>query len=130
MTRFLGCFTAYGVFIWRYVNVPDNWAYVNSSWSWWVIGLTLLPECVYPFVLVAVHRDAKRREMGKGGKGKKGGKKGNGSKAGGKGQRQPVVEEANGGVGGMNGYANSKPSNKAKPVNGRPNRANGHVKEA
>ena len=54
--------TAYGVFIWRYVNVPSNWAYVGSKWSWWVIGLTMLPETVYPFVLVKVHREQKAGE--------------------------------------------------------------------
>ncbi|KFY32786.1 hypothetical protein V495_08738 [Pseudogymnoascus sp. VKM F-4514 (FW-929)] len=32
VTRFLGCLAAYSVFIWRYLNVPENWAYVGSIW--------------------------------------------------------------------------------------------------
>lgn len=52
ITRYLGCYTAYGVFVWRYWNVPENWAYVGSVWSWGIILFTLFPETVYPFVYV------------------------------------------------------------------------------
>ncbi|KAI4655317.1 hypothetical protein J4E93_000027 [Alternaria ventricosa] len=56
ITRYLGCITAFLVFIWRYVNVPENWSYVGN---WWSIGgmiVTLLPETVYPFFYVWAHR--------------------------------------------------------------------------
>ncbi|KAL4930260.1 uncharacterized protein BDV17DRAFT_259301 [Aspergillus undulatus] len=54
LVRYLGCFTAYGVFIWRYLNVPSNWQYVGSFWSIAIILATLLPETVYPFVYIWV----------------------------------------------------------------------------
>jgi hypothetical protein len=60
ITRYLGCITAFLVFIWRYVNVPENWSYVGN---WWSIGgmiVTLLPETVYPFFYVWAHK--KERE--------------------------------------------------------------------
>ncbi|KAH3983169.1 hypothetical protein HBH98_063820 [Parastagonospora nodorum] len=60
MTRYLGCITAFLVFIWRHLNVPENWSYVAS---WWSIGgmiVTLLPETVYPFFYIWAHR--KERE--------------------------------------------------------------------
>ncbi|KAJ4363057.1 hypothetical protein N0V83_010175 [Neocucurbitaria cava] len=63
ITRYLGCITAFLVFIWRYINIPENWAYVGN---WWSIGgmiVTLLPETVYPFVYVWAHR--KEREKAK-----------------------------------------------------------------
>ncbi|KAF1843388.1 uncharacterized protein K460DRAFT_288685 [Cucurbitaria berberidis CBS 394.84] len=63
ITRYLGCITAFLVFIWRYINVPENWAYVGS---WWSIGgmiVTLLPETVYPFFYIWAHR--KEREKAK-----------------------------------------------------------------
>jgi len=50
ITRYLGCYTAYAVFIWRYVNNPEAWSYVASAWSVWIILLTLLPETAYPFI--------------------------------------------------------------------------------
>ena len=56
ITRYLGCYTAYGLFVWRYINVPQNWEYVNSFWSWVIIGVTMGAETVYPFVYVWVHR--------------------------------------------------------------------------
>lgn len=59
--RYLGCFTAYGVFLWRYLNVPENWAYVGSIWSTALIGLTLLPETIYPFVYIWAHRKENRK---------------------------------------------------------------------
>jgi hypothetical protein len=37
------------------VNAPQNWAYVNSFWSWFIILFTLAPETVYPFVYVWAH---------------------------------------------------------------------------
>ncbi|KAL5383362.1 hypothetical protein DPSP01_006047 [Paraphaeosphaeria sporulosa] len=62
ITRYLGCFTAYGVFWWRYLNAPQNWVYVNNFWSWFVILFTLFPETVYPFVYVWAHvQEGKRR---------------------------------------------------------------------
>ncbi|RAK85276.1 hypothetical protein BO79DRAFT_201449 [Aspergillus costaricaensis CBS 115574] len=59
LMRYLGCYTAYGVFFWRYWNVPQNWEYVASVWSTGIILWTLLPETVYPFVYVWVHRTSK-----------------------------------------------------------------------
>lgn len=59
ITRYLGCFTAYGVFIWRYLNNPEGWSYVGSQWSYWIIILTLVPETIYPFVYVWVHKNQK-----------------------------------------------------------------------
>ncbi|GAQ36242.1 hypothetical protein AtubIFM56815_005584 [Aspergillus tubingensis] len=59
LMRYLGCYTAYGVFFWRYWNVPQNWEYVASVWSTVIILWTLLPETVYPFVYVWVHRTSK-----------------------------------------------------------------------
>ncbi|PYI05500.1 hypothetical protein BO78DRAFT_398026 [Aspergillus sclerotiicarbonarius CBS 121057] len=59
LMRYLGCFTAYGVFFWRYWNVPQNWSYVASVWSVAVIVWTLLPETVYPFVYIWVYRTSK-----------------------------------------------------------------------
>ena len=56
VTRYLGCWTAYAVFAWRYVNVPQNWGYVGSKISVAVIVLTMLPETVYPFVYIWVHK--------------------------------------------------------------------------
>lgn len=55
ITRYLGCFTSYGVFVWRYLNNPDAWSYVASPWSRWIIYSTLAPETVYPFVYVWIH---------------------------------------------------------------------------
>jgi hypothetical protein len=63
MTRYLGCITAFLVFIWRYLNVPENWSYVAS---WWSIGgmiVTLLPETVYPFFYVWAHRKERENAM-------------------------------------------------------------------
>ncbi|KAF2743448.1 hypothetical protein M011DRAFT_221613 [Sporormia fimetaria CBS 119925] len=52
VTRYLGCFVAYGVFFWRCWNVPRNWEYVGSFWSKAIIVLTLIPETAYPFAYV------------------------------------------------------------------------------
>ncbi|OOF95310.1 hypothetical protein ASPCADRAFT_169814 [Aspergillus carbonarius ITEM 5010] len=61
LMRYLGCFAAYGVFFWRYWNVPQNWSYVASVWSVAVIVWTLLPETVYPFVYIWVYRASKAK---------------------------------------------------------------------
>ncbi|RAR06157.1 Amino acid transporter [Stemphylium lycopersici] len=63
ITRYLGCITAFLVFIWRYVNVPENWSYVGN---WWSIGgmiVTLLPEMVYPFFYVWAHRKEREKKV-------------------------------------------------------------------
>ncbi|KAL3473153.1 hypothetical protein BJX99DRAFT_234167 [Aspergillus californicus] len=57
LARYLGCYTAYGVFIWRYLNVPQNWGYVGSFWSVAIIVATLIPETVYPFVYIWVYKE-------------------------------------------------------------------------
>jgi len=62
VTRYLGCWTAYGVFVWRYLNVPQNWGYVGSQASVWVIVLTMLPETVYPFVYVWVYKTKQQKQ--------------------------------------------------------------------
>lgn len=61
ITRYIGCFTAYGVFIWRYLNVPQNWGYVASPWSVGIIVLTLLPETVYPFLYFRAYKARKAK---------------------------------------------------------------------
>ena len=60
ITRYLGCMTAFLVFIWRYMNVPENWGYVADSWS--VVGMvvTLFPETAYPFVYLWAHKQEKQ----------------------------------------------------------------------
>lgn len=63
VTRYLGCWTAYGVFWWRYLNAPMNWGYVGSQVSVWVIVLTMLPETVYPFVYIWVHQTQKEKAL-------------------------------------------------------------------
>ncbi|KAH7072336.1 hypothetical protein FB567DRAFT_200231 [Paraphoma chrysanthemicola] len=60
ITRYLGCITAFLVFIWRYYNVPENWAYVANSWSVGGMIVTLLPETVYPFFYVWAHRNERK----------------------------------------------------------------------
>ncbi|GAB7362693.1 hypothetical protein MBLNU230_g3001t1 [Neophaeotheca triangularis] len=65
ITRYLGCYTAYGLFFWRYWNIPENWAYVASWPSVWGIGLTLLAETIYPFVYLWVIGRQKREALAK-----------------------------------------------------------------
>ncbi|KAF2727638.1 hypothetical protein EJ04DRAFT_505411 [Polyplosphaeria fusca] len=65
ITRYLGCYTAYGVFWWRWLNVPENWGYVGSFWSWFIIGVTLAAETVWPFVYVWVHWEERRGKVKK-----------------------------------------------------------------
>ncbi|KAL2835290.1 hypothetical protein BDW59DRAFT_168525 [Aspergillus cavernicola] len=61
LVRYLGCLTAYGVFIWSYLNVPQNWQYVGSFWSIAIMLATLLPETVYPFLYIWVWSDNERK---------------------------------------------------------------------
>jgi hypothetical protein len=63
ITRYLGCITAFLVFVWRYLNVPENWSYVANPWSIGGMIFTLLPETVYPFVYIWAHR--KKHEKAK-----------------------------------------------------------------
>ena len=51
LVRILGIMGAYGTFFWRYLNVPENWAYVGSSWTIVIALFTILPEAAYPFLL-------------------------------------------------------------------------------
>jgi hypothetical protein len=62
LTRYLGCFTAYGVFLWRYFNIPENWGYVWTPWSIGIIITTLIPETIYPFVYLWVHKTQKDKK--------------------------------------------------------------------
>lgn len=55
LTRYIGCYTAYGVFFWRYWNVPQNWEYVGSFTSVATIIVTLIPETIYPFLYLQIH---------------------------------------------------------------------------
>lgn len=48
--RFPGVITAQAVFVWRYVNVPQNWEYVVSWPSIILLTLTVIPEIIYPFL--------------------------------------------------------------------------------
>jgi hypothetical protein len=61
ITRCLGCWTAYGLFFWRWWNIPQNWAYVGSFWSVTLIGLTLAAEAVYPIIYIRVWSDESRK---------------------------------------------------------------------
>ncbi|KAF1960750.1 hypothetical protein CC80DRAFT_489013 [Byssothecium circinans] len=65
ITRYLGCITAFGVFIWRYVNVPENWAYVGGFWSVALMAATLFPETIYPFVYLWAYGKERERERQK-----------------------------------------------------------------
>jgi hypothetical protein len=62
ITRYLGCITALLVFIWRYINVPENWEYVANRWSVAGMVVTLFPETIYPFVYVWAYRQERRVE--------------------------------------------------------------------
>lgn len=63
ITRYLGCYAAYGVFVWRYLNAPQNWAYVNSFWSWFIILSALFAETFYPLVYVWAHVQSVQKEV-------------------------------------------------------------------
>ncbi|KIW05050.1 uncharacterized protein PV09_04205 [Verruconis gallopava] len=54
--RFLGCLTANGVFMWRYLNVPQNWEYVGSWWSIALVAVTIFPEIIYPYYYIKMHQ--------------------------------------------------------------------------
>ena len=43
--------------------MPQNWGYVGSKISVAVIVLTMLPETVYPFVYIWVHKKNKDKAM-------------------------------------------------------------------
>lgn len=55
--RFCGVLSAMAVFFWRYLNVPQNWAYVVSWPSIVLVGLNVVPELMYPFL----YRRAERK---------------------------------------------------------------------
>lgn len=61
LTRYLGCVTAYSVFFWRYLNVPQNWSYVGSPLSIAVIALTMLPETFWPYFYISLQRGSKAK---------------------------------------------------------------------
>jgi hypothetical protein len=61
----LGCLTANGVFMWRYLNVPHNWSYVGSWSSIALVVVTILPEVVYPYVYIKTHRKLLQKEKEK-----------------------------------------------------------------
>ncbi|BCR82749.1 uncharacterized protein ACHE_10151A [Aspergillus chevalieri] len=62
LTKYIGCYTAYGVFFWRYWNIPQNWEYVGSPLSVGIIILTLIPETIYPFVYIKIHNEKEKKE--------------------------------------------------------------------
>ncbi|KAI7709374.1 hypothetical protein KC353_g10402 [Hortaea werneckii] len=66
LTRYLGCVTAYLVFVWRYLNVPENWGYVNTWPSWLIIFFTMLPETIWPFVYIRTYTLGHHRAGGEG----------------------------------------------------------------
>lgn len=43
--------TAEGVFVWRYVNYPQNWTYVASWPSILLLIVRFVPDLIYPFAL-------------------------------------------------------------------------------
>lgn len=44
------------------MNVPQNWSYVGSTWSLWLMGLTLLPELAFPFAYLKILKEQEVRE--------------------------------------------------------------------
>ena len=50
LMRFLGTFFAISVFLWRYVNVPENWTFVANPWSIFFVSAWFLGDLLYPFV--------------------------------------------------------------------------------
>lgn len=65
ITRFLGCLTANGVFMWRYMNVPQNWEYVGSWSSIALVIVTIFPEVIYPYFYIKTHNKMLARERAK-----------------------------------------------------------------
>jgi hypothetical protein len=59
--RLVGILTAMSVFLWRYINVSENWAYVASWRSIALLRLTLIPEIAYPFTYKKVEKDMQSR---------------------------------------------------------------------
>ena len=53
------------VFLWRYLNVPENWSYVASWPSIALFTLTLAPEVAYPIVYNKVEKDMQNRRATK-----------------------------------------------------------------
>lgn len=45
--RFLGTLFSLLVFFWRFMNVPETWGYVCSSWSFVVVGAWMAGDVVY-----------------------------------------------------------------------------------
>ncbi|KAF2817673.1 uncharacterized protein BDZ99DRAFT_505294 [Mytilinidion resinicola] len=62
VARFSGILTAISVFIWRYLNVPQNWAYVGSWPSIALVTVTIIPEVVYPFAFIRAERKMIEKE--------------------------------------------------------------------
>ena len=50
LMRFLGTFFAISVFLWRYLNVPENWAFVGNPWSIFLVSLWLVGDLLYPCI--------------------------------------------------------------------------------
>ncbi|KAF2264022.1 hypothetical protein CC78DRAFT_533474 [Lojkania enalia] len=63
LTRFLGCYCAFAVFVWRYLNVPENWEYVASPWSVGGMVVTLIPEHIYPFAYIWVLKKERKAKV-------------------------------------------------------------------
>ncbi|KID94333.1 hypothetical protein MAJ_09692, partial [Metarhizium majus ARSEF 297] len=57
VVRFCGVLSAMAVFFWRYLNVPQNWAYVVSWPSIVLVVLNAVPELMCPFL----YRRAERK---------------------------------------------------------------------
>ena len=51
---FLGSLMAISVFAWRFVNVPNNWAYVNNTYSWLLVGCWLVGHTLHLFLFCQV----------------------------------------------------------------------------
>ena len=46
--RTLGTLFGFLSFIWRYVNVPDNWSYVVNPWALALMSASILGDALYP----------------------------------------------------------------------------------
>jgi len=62
VTHFLGVHATLGVWVWRYINVPENWSFVNSSASIAILFLAILPEFLYPFVYIRLYKQTEKRK--------------------------------------------------------------------
>ncbi|KAK5164258.1 uncharacterized protein LTR77_009952 [Saxophila tyrrhenica] len=67
VTRCLGCWTAYGLFWWRWWNMSQNWGYVSDLWAESAIAVTLAAEAVWPGVYMWAWKkgQVEDRKMGK-----------------------------------------------------------------